>query len=155
MESRNLIKQLKPIAHVFGGENHRQMKTKILNRLGLIITQSNFVFMGAVLLIGSVLSLKVSLEYLALALMAITIICLTLLPLLLSVSWNKVSISLLVLCCVFAYSIFEVTSWIGKNGAERLLSIDVLMFLILCISVRAVAQLYFWKRPVERLFKSS
>lgn len=154
IESRNLFRQTRTIAHIFIGKQHRQLKNKILFSLDKNLLVNILVFILGVFLIIKVLSISITLKTMMLSLVAIATISMSVYPYLLCLNW--VNLSALLIGSMFLYItlLYKVIKWININPSLAMTWPYVVSFIAVCLLLRGITQYIFWRREFEVLLKT-
>ncbi|TQV86926.1 hypothetical protein [Aliikangiella coralliicola] len=154
MEARQLLPQVKLFSHVFTEVDHRRLKNKILISLDKAFTYNGLIFITGAFLVGQLLSLESDALYFFSASIATLLIAMALHPLLLCLTWINVSLTQILVVSVYFLAIFFVSGWIEANHNSLFYSWEVLLFFICLVITRTLAQVLFWKKPLEKLLKT-
>ena len=151
MESRNLIKQVKSVAHIYPGEKHFAFKNKLLMTVDKIILMNTFYYLIVMFGFFFLLNNQIDLTQLAISCVVIVLTTLALQPFFLTLSWINVN-GLLVLTIVGYFVVLMVTltsvRFIIQTDWALLLSVILILMLF---GLRALTENYFSKRPLEKL----
>jgi len=154
IESRMLLRQTRSFAHVFGGKNNVVTKQKILKSLDKNIILNCLYFILTIMVLGWLLKLEMSPQYLMIASVSIIIIGLAIYPLLLRLVWVNVSWQLVIGVSTFAALIFVVCRWLKNHNLDDMLSMEVFSFIISMTILRFIAKQLFIKSSYESLLKN-
>lgn len=154
IESSNLFRQTKTIAHVFVGSQHRQLKNKILLALDKNIMFNILIFVIGILLVIKILSITIIFKTLILSFLAISIFSLSVYPYLLCLNWVNLSTMLIVSMFIYALLIYTIIKWIYTNTEQAMTAPYIVGFIIVCLVLRGITQFTFWHRSLEALLKN-
>ncbi len=154
IESRNLFRQTRTIAHVFTGKQHHQLKNKILFSLDKNLLVNIIIFILGVILIINVLSISVMFKTMMLSLVAIAAISMSVYPYLLCLNWVNLSALLIGSMFIYITLIYKVIKWININPGLAMTWPYVVSFIAVCLILRGLSQNIFWRREFEALLKN-
>ncbi len=153
IESRNLFRQTRTVAHVFTGKNHRQLKNKMLFALDKNIAVNIMVFLACILLTIHFFSITVALQTMLLTFVAITFISLSIYPYLLCLNWVNLSALLIGSMFIYISGLYKVIKWIASNPELAMTLPYLASFIMVCLTLRILTQYIFWQRKFEALLK--
>jgi len=153
IESRNLFRQTKTIAHVYGGKQHHQLKNTILFALDKNIAANILVFLICVLFTVNLFSITLVVKTMILSVVGITVISFAVYPYLLCLNWVNLSVLLIGSMFVYILVLYKFIKWIGMNPDLAMTLPYVVSFTMVCLLLRGLTQYIFWKRPFEALLK--
>ena len=154
MESRHLIRQTRFFAHVFSGDKHRQLKSKILFSVNRTFIINCSIFVAGILLLARGLSMEVNTPVVIYSVLAIVLIGFATSPALLCISWVNIAFPQAFMASVYFALIFMATRWINENIDQVLSSFYTVAFIVGCCLLRGCTQVYFWNTPIEKLLKN-
>ena len=154
IESRNLFRQTRTIAHVFIGKQHRQLKNKILFSLDKNLMVNILIFILGVFLMIKVLSITIMFKTMMLSLVAIAVFSLSVYPYLLCLNWVNLSALLIGSMFIYITLIYKVIKWININPGLAMTWPYVISFIAVCLLLRGLTQYIFWRREFEVLLKT-
>jgi len=154
MESRHLLRQLKFFSHVFTGNNHRQLKSKILFALDKNMLVNALVYIAIIMLMIQVLSISIPITPLLISMVVIIGVTISIYPLLLCLNWLNISMLLIAIISIYGFSLYKIILWINKNTQLATTIPYVIAFAASCLLLRVITQYIFWNRPIEKLLKN-
>jgi hypothetical protein len=154
MESRLLLRQLRTVAHVFSGENHRQLRNKILNSLDKNFIVNFCVFVLGLLIMAKLFSLPLNVQQLISSSFVILLVALAYYPLLLCFHWINISLPLVMAVSVYVASVFFSLRWLKQSMDSSNLFVYFSVFIFSGFVIRFIAQQLFWRHPFESLLKN-
>ena len=154
VESRQMIRQARSFAHVFPGEKHRALKTKMLLALDkAYLINITFILLGA-LGLSPLLSLPLDNTVLLYSVLSIVLTALVALPGFLCLMWINVSLSNVLSYCGYLALVYIIFRWIGVHSDQLWSNPTTYLFIIGCIGLRFLTQSLFYRQPMERLIKN-
>lgn len=154
MESRKLIRQTRYIAHIYSAKQHSPLKRKILLSIDKNFIISCLTFIAGIIFISAILSAPINLSILLLSSLAIILIAYAVYPILLCLSWIKLSYIQVILVCIYMAFAISSVYLIGKNIGESLFSLYFIIFISGCLFLRLISQNIFCRYPIEKLLKN-
>jgi len=154
MESRNLLKQIKFFSHVFIGENHKQLKNRILLAMDKNMLINAIVYVGLILLMIKLLGINISLDTLITSMLVIIFVSLAIYPVFMCLSWINISVILILALFVYAAILYKTITWVSKNPELATTIPFVSGFIICCFLLRSITQYVFWQRSMESLLSN-
>ncbi|VAW34146.1 hypothetical protein MNBD_GAMMA01-2120 [hydrothermal vent metagenome] len=155
MESRHLLGQTKFIAHVFSGDNHRQLKNKILFALDKNILINCVVFLISILFIIKFHSIPVQQSSLLVSYVATFLITLAIYPIFLCLNWVNISFMLILLSSIYGYGMYSMIKWIYAHTHLSMTLPYISALVVVGLLLRLLSQSIWWHRPIETLYKNN
>ncbi len=155
MESKLILFQIKPVAHLFSINNHRQLKETLLHAVEKsILLNAVLVFMFSHLLIWIT---QANVDSINLIAISIIILCLSFIftPILLCLKWVKVSFPQVGVLVLYMALIFASVKLMKILSPEIELAVFLIGYIVLSIIMRQISKQILWQKPLETLFKNA
>ncbi len=154
IESSQLFRQTRFVAHVFVGKKHRQLKNKILLSLDKTYVTNCIIFVVGIMSAASLFSMPFNSLTIIYSVTVILLIGLAIYPILLCIGWINISFAQVFSICGYGLIIFLTIRWLGDTREDVFYSLSTYIFLVGCILTRVISQIFFWNRPFELLVKN-
>jgi hypothetical protein len=149
INARKQMPETTKFAHVFTGMKHKQFKNKLLSSLDKSILFNSFTFLSLLLLVLAILPLSFDLKFLSISSFAILIFSLSFYPIIICYTGKKFVrlVPLITYALVIIYIIFQLFT----RGINTIPNQAIIIFTVLCLIFRVLAQMLLWNTPYEDL----
>ncbi|MCW8998327.1 MAG: hypothetical protein OQK04_06390, partial [Kangiellaceae bacterium] len=154
MESRLQFFQLKSFAHIFSGQNHRELKNKILRSVDKTILVNCLVLLVGSMALAYLLDEKLDYYLLFSISMMIISVSLVFSPVLLCLTWIKVTFSQVSVLVLYGASLFAIAKLMAHFQEQLGHSVIIFVVIAFAFICRQLTQRVFWVKPLEQLLRN-